>query len=228
MKRKEFISCIAAGISLSVLREELLFSGKPDLPLVLLIGDSISIGYTPVVQDILKGTAAVFRPLLGNGDPENCNGTTYGVRNIDRWIGEKKWDVIHFNFGLHDIKHVDPKTGEGTTGKDDPLQADIKQYSRNMKLIVGRLRSTGAKLIFAATTPVPDGPLSPLREPENVMAYNAAAERIMRKRNIPVNDLYSVALPRLKEIQRPDNVHFTEEGYGVLAQEVANSIRLFL
>ncbi|MCA1759186.1 MAG: hypothetical protein LC658_05405, partial [Bacteroidales bacterium] len=63
-----------------------------DLPNVLILGDSISIGYTPFVQEYLKGRANVFRPMLENGKPENCAGTTKGVENIDRWLGSKKWD----------------------------------------------------------------------------------------------------------------------------------------
>src|SRR5690554_6092851 len=85
-----------------------------DLPNVLILGDSISIGYTPFVQEYLKGKANVFRPVFENGKPENCQGTTNGIKNIDRWLGTKKWNIIHFNFGLHDIKHVDPVTGKNS------------------------------------------------------------------------------------------------------------------
>jgi lysophospholipase L1-like esterase len=46
----------------------------------------------------------------------------------------------------------------------------------------------------------------------------------MDKQGIPVVDLYSFALPKLDEIQLPRNVHFTDEGYAVLAQPVADAI----
>jgi acyl-CoA thioesterase-1 len=195
-----------------------------DLPSVLLIGDSISIGYTPFVQELLRSKANVYRPLSNDGNPVNCSGTSKGITDINFWIGNKRWDVIHFNFGLHDIKHEDPETGEASSNPKDPLQADLKQYKKNMKLIVNELLSTGAKLIFATTTPVPSRSVSPLREPENVLRYNKAALKIIKKGNIAVNDLYTFALPKLKEIQIPDNVHYTEDGSRALAVEVTNKI----
>lgn len=228
MRREDFIKFWLTGVYIFIIPEFLFAKKDDDLPNVLLIGDSISVGYTPFVQELLMGKANVFRPMLDDGKPENCSGTTNGVTEIDRWIGHKKWNVIHFNFGLHDLKHVDPKTGEGSSNPNHPLQADIMQYSKNMKLIVRRLKSTGAKLIFATTTPVPNNTTNPLREPENVPKYNKAALKVMKNEKVTVNDLYSFALPKLKEIQRPDNVHFTEEGSRELAWEVAKKILQFL
>ncbi|MBE0653231.1 MAG: SGNH/GDSL hydrolase family protein, partial [Bacteroidales bacterium] len=89
-------------------------------------------------------------------------------------------------------------------------------------------KSTGAKLIFATTTPVPENVKGIRREPENVVKYNKAAVKIMKKENIEVNDLYSFALPRLTEIQLERNVHFTEKGYKILAGAVAERILYFL
>ena len=66
------------------------------LPRVLLIGDSVSIGYTLPTRELLIGKANVHRP------PTNCSSTGNGLKYLKSWLGEKKWDVIHFNFGLHD------------------------------------------------------------------------------------------------------------------------------
>src|SRR5436190_23822776 len=66
----------------------------PTLPRVLLIGDSISMGYTVPVQNLLKGKANVHRI------PENGGPTTNGLAKLETWLGEHKWDVIHFNWGL--------------------------------------------------------------------------------------------------------------------------------
>lgn len=228
MKRIEFIRKLLAGVSAVFIPGWVIAGKSQKLPDVLLLGDSISIGYTPFTEELLRGKANVYRPLLSNGNPENCSGTTSGIANIDRWISQKKWDVIHFNFGLHDIKHINPETGEATKNPDDPLQADIRQYIKNMKFIVSRLKLTGADLIFATTTPVPGKLVSPLREPENVIRYNKAAVRIMKKEKIIVNDLYMFALPILTEIQRPENVHFTDNGSKLLAEEVVKKITLFL
>ena len=225
MKRNEFIRYSVSAFSAALIPRFLFGnSALQKLPNVLLLGDSISIGYTPFVRELLKAKANVFRPVLENGNPENCEGTTKGIVEINRWIGTGDWDIIHFNFGLHDIKHVHPSTGETSSDSNDPLQASLDQYVKNMNFIVERLKNTGAKLIFATTTPVPDGNLSTLREPENVIKYNKAARKIMKKEHIAVNDLYAFTLPKLKEIQKSDNVHFTDAGNEVIAREVAAKI----
>ena len=64
----------------------------PSLPRVLIIGDSISIGYTLPLRAALKGVANVHRP------PTNCAHTWRGLEKIDEWLGDGKWDLIHFNW----------------------------------------------------------------------------------------------------------------------------------
>ena len=103
-------------------------------------------------------------------------------------------------------------------------QVPLAEYERNLRKLVTRLAATGAKLIWASTTPVPEGKLNPLRRPADVVPYNAAAERIMREKNIPIDDLYSFALARLGQIQKPENVHFTDDGSAKLAEQVASAI----
>ena len=199
-------------------------SSNQKLPNVLIIGDSISIGYTPFVKDLLKYKANVFRPMLGNDKPENCAGTTKGLQNINRWIGDTEWNVIHFNFGLHDIKHVDPVTGENSKNPDDPQQANLKQYRKNLKAIIEKLKATGAKLIFATTTPYPDEVGGPLRKPGMPEKYNRAAIKIMNKNGIGINNLYAFMLPRMGKLQQPNNVHFTPEGSKAMAEKVVERI----
>lgn len=201
------------------------FSFAEDLPNVLLLGDSISIGYTPFVREMLKLRANVFRPMQDNGKPENCAGTTNGVEHIDRWLRGRKWTVIHFNFGLHDLKHVDPVTRENSNNPDHPQQADPKIYRKNMEIIVEKLKATGAKLIFATTTPYPDKVNGPLRLPGMPEKYNRIAVKIMNRNQIGINDLYAFMLPRMKELQLPENVHFTEEGSRALAEKVTERIK---
>src|SRR5439155_26509505 len=73
----------------------------PGLPRILLIGDSISIGYTEPVREALKDKANIHRI------PVNGATTAFGVKNLDEWLGTAQWDAIHFNFGLHDLKIMD-------------------------------------------------------------------------------------------------------------------------
>lgn len=208
------------------------------LPNVLILGDSISIGYTPFVREMLKGKANVYRPMQEDGRPENCEGTTKGVESIERWLNSSAyagvtnsgspWDIIHFNFGLHDIKHVDPGTGKNSNNPNHPQQAGLKQYKKNLEVIVKKLKATGAKLIFATTTPYPDEVNGPLRKPGMPKKYNRVAKKIMKKNGICINDLYAFAEPRMSELQRPQNVHFTSEGSKVLAQKVVEKINTYI
>jgi acyl-CoA thioesterase-1 len=180
----------------------------PSLPRVLLIGDSISIGYTVPVRELLKGKANVYR-IPTNGGP-----TTNGLANLDKWLGTGKWDVIHFNWGLHDLKYL----------PDGSQMIPPAAYEKNMRELVKRLKATNAKLIWASTTPVPEGKLEPPRKPSDVSLYNAAAQRVMSENHIVTDDLYAFALPRLDKIQRPANVHYTNEGYKELSKAVVASI----
>jgi lysophospholipase L1-like esterase len=225
MKRRQFISrSTALCAAISALPGFVWSRPADNLPKVLLIGDSISIGYLPKVQELMKGKALVDRiPLKPNGKAENCQGTTFGIANIDRWLGDTKWDVIHFNFGLHDIKHVKPESGKSSNDPNDPPQANPKQYKKNLTEIVEKLKATGARLIFATTTPYPEG-TKPYRGFGDEVKYNKVAKKIMKKKGIPINDLHAFVLPRMAQLQRPVNVHFTDEGSKALAEQVAQSI----
>jgi lysophospholipase L1-like esterase len=184
----------------------------PKLPRVLLIGDSISMGYTVPVRKLLEGKANVHRV------PENGGPTTHGLKNLDRWLGEGKWDVVSFNWGLHDLK-VD---------REGKYQVAIDDYEKNLRSLVARLKKTGAKLIWVSTTPVPEGKLSPVRKPGDEVKYNAIAKKVMEENGVAVNDLHAFAAARLREIQMPANVHFTKAGSEVLGKEVASVIEAAL
>ncbi|GIW92364.1 MAG: hypothetical protein KatS3mg110_0405 [Pirellulaceae bacterium] len=218
---------LLTGIGLAATVTLGLHGSGQELPRILILGDSISIGYTPYVQELLASEAVVLRPMLDDKRPENCQGTTYGLQHLDRWLesGGGRWDVIHFNFGLHDLKRVDPTTGRNSNDPDDPRQAEPDVYARQLEAIVQRLKKTGAKLIFATTTPVPEGKVTPWRDASDPPRYNELARQVMARHNVEVNDLYGAVLPRLHELQRPANVHFTEKGSRFLAEHVATAIR---
>ncbi len=225
MKRRKFLEDSLLVTTPVLVFPDMMFTGtNQDLPNVLIIGDSISIGYTPFVREMLKYRANVYRPMMDDEKPENCEGTTKGVQNTERWIRNTKWDVIHFNFGLHDIKHVDPVTGENSNNPKHPQQAPLKKYKQNLEIIVEKLKATGAKLIFATTTPYPDVVEGPLRKPGMPVKYNREAVKIMNKNNIIINDLYAFMLPRMSELQLPNNVHFKETGSFELAKKVRERI----
>jgi acyl-CoA thioesterase-1 len=184
----------------------------PKLPRVLLIGDSISIGYTPAVRELLKGKANVHR-IATNGGP-----TSNGVKNIEAWLGKEKWDVIHFNFGLHDLKVM----------PDGKHQVERDQYEKNLEALVERFQKTGAKVIWATTTPVPEGKLTPPRNFGDVAEYNAIAAKVVAAHKVAIDDLNAAITPDIKTLQKPHDVHYTADGYKALAAEVAKSIEAAL
>lgn len=184
----------------------------PALPRVLIIGDSISIGYTPSVRALLQGMANVHRIPANGGD------TKKGLENIDAWLGEGHWDVIQFNWGLHDIKRRNGTELDATKEK----AVNPETYESNLRALAQRLQKTGAKLIWAATTPVPEGAKG--RIPGDEIEYNRIAAKVMGELKIPVNDLHGYVRPQLKTLQKPADVHYLPEGYAFLATRVAEQI----
>lgn len=184
--------------------------GHPDLPQVLLIGDSISVYYTVPTRRLLDGLANVHHI------PVNGGNTRVGMANINQWLGSAKWDVIYFNWGLHDIII---KSGGN-------MAVPLPEYEANRQTLIQRLKKTGALLIWATTTPVPDDiKVGSARENKDVILYNEAASSIMQKEGIRIDDLYKFIFPRLKELQEPEDVHFSDAGSEALASEVAATIR---
>jgi len=201
---------------------------EPDskLPNVLLLGDSISIGYTLPTRAALNGVANVFRPMKADGTPKNCGSSAWWVQgNLDRWIDvQPKWDLIHFNVGLHDLNRIDPAKGSKSDDPNIPNATALKEYKDNLEQIAIKLKSTGARVIFATTTPTVHNS-RPVMLPEDVVAYNAAAVEVMKKHQIDIDDVHAEVLPRQSEMQIPANCHFQNEGNLFLAQQVANSIK---
>ena len=145
------------------------------------------------------------------------------MEQIEAWIGNKKWDVIHFNWGLHDLKYMGPN-GENLYPKEKggKVQVDLLEYEKNLESLVKRLKKTGAKLIWRNTTPIPPGAKG--RYVGDSIRYNNTASRVMIRYGIPTHDLFTLSRERMEEIMRPANVHYTEKGSKVLAESVAEVV----
>jgi acyl-CoA thioesterase-1 len=168
------------------------------------------------VRELLNGKANVLRVL------ENAGDSGSGLLKLDAWLGDRKWDVIHFNFGLHDLKYLD--AAGKYVGPDEGKQvALLPQYEANLRQIVQRLKKTGAKLIWATTTPVPEGSSGRVKGDE--VKYNEAALKVMKEYGVAVDDLHAVVTSGPADMQLPKNVHFTKEGYERLARSVVASIQ---
>lgn len=191
-----------------------------ELPRVLIIGDSISIGYTPFVEKALTGEAVVVH------HPGNGSHTGRGLEMIENWLEETPWNVIHFNWGLHDLcyRHPNPTTTDNRDKVNGRLQTSLEQYERNLDQLVTRLKKTGAALIWANTTRVPEG--EPGRFAGDELRYNAVAEKVMKQHGIPINDLHAASLTFGPELfKNAGDVHYTPAGYEELGRTVAESVR---
>ncbi|MDX9869038.1 MAG: SGNH/GDSL hydrolase family protein [Kiritimatiellia bacterium] len=172
----------------------------PGLPRVLLIGDSVSRGYTLAARKALSGKANVHRA------PENCGPSANGLKKLDVWLAGEKWDVLHFNFGIH----------------DRATPPDV--YRQRLETLVTRMKATGAKVIWASTTPVPpdtkDGP----KASGAIVERNRIAAEVMARHGVAINDLFAFITLHLSRVQNPKDVHFKGEGYDLLGKQVAEAI----
>lgn len=181
---------------------------------VLIVGDSISIGYTPFIQKALTGVNVEHNP--GNG-----GSTVRGVQSIEKWLGTREWDVIVFNFGLHDMVFKDSLNKyDVMNGK---VSVSLEDYGKNLQVVVDKLKETTAHLVFVTTTTVPEN--SSGRKVESPQQYNKIAKAVMKKNGIEVLDLYETSLKVHPENSKPGNVHYSEAGYELLANPIIEKIK---
>lgn len=209
----------------------------------LMIGDSISLGMRSDVTQLLAPHGWSVEHNPGNAASANK-----GAHCLTDWVRpeSRKWDVISYQFGLHDIAF-------------DVERVSVEQYTALLANItaalVGVQKSTGAKLLWVRTTPVPTVPtydssptstcndvykcLNPPRYAGDVVLYNHAADGVIaaaqaRGAQIAVLDMYSYVLKQCggQEIyancssgfQLPINVHFSDAGWTGLAQQMSAAL----
>jgi lysophospholipase L1-like esterase len=183
---------------------------------VVLIGDSIRMGYQQTVREELAGAAEVAWSEMNGYDSRNV------LAKIGEWAIVPQPDVVHINCGLHDLKR-DRTRSEFQVPPDD--------YAANVEQILERLTSqAGVKVIWASTTPVNERwhrvhkPFDRLEF--DVQSYNARAAEICRCLGVQVDDLYRFVMHAGRDrYMSQDGVHFTDDGYELLGVEVARVIR---
>jgi len=177
-------------------------------PNILIIGDSISIGYTPLVENYFVDMAIISH------NPGNAQHTGTGLDKIEEWIGSGKWDIIQFNWDSKVQGKRDKVNGKITYSVDD--------YKYNLDSIVSILEeNTEAKLIFVTTTYVPEDEAG--RYTDDAIKYNDAAKMVMKKHGVIVNDIYEQSIQIHKKFGKgSDDVHYTNEGYEKLCELVTD------
>lgn len=192
---------------------------KPaELPKVLLLGDSIRMGYAPLVTKKLEGVAVVVHP-----GPEQGGDTANTLKLLDKWVGDHKPAVIHWNNGLHDLKR---------SKKTNTHQVPVEDYGKNLAAIAERLSQVApGRVVFANTTPIIDDRHAARkadfdRLEADVQAYNAAANKVLLPLGVPIHDLHRIVTDGgADKLLGKDGTHYTPEGYERLAEAVADCIK---
>ncbi|MCC6578800.1 MAG: hypothetical protein IT440_00025 [Phycisphaeraceae bacterium] len=183
-------------------------------PRILLLGDSIRISYQARVAEMMGAAAEVVGPL------ENSQFSLYTLSALPRWLESLgRPDVVHWNNGLHDT---------GFNPRRFPPQIPLDMYIANLDFARQLLSASGARIIWAATTPVH------LRRPftaeewswrnEDIDRYNLAARELMQRHCIPICDLHAVVRADMDNHLVEDGVHLTDAGIEACATAVAGAI----
>ncbi len=209
----------------TVLFAAICHAAKPstESPRILIIGDSISIGYTPFVAEMFQGRAEVVH------HEGNAQHTRTGLAKLDQWLGEEPWDLIHFNWGLWDLCYRHPDSEN--QGKRDKvrgtLTTSLEDYEANLEKLVRRLKKTGAKLVWGNTSYVPAGEAGRIQGDE--LNYNRVARTVMARHGVKVNDIHSLTAEFPGEwFRAPGDVHYTPKGYQVIATQVVDTVETLM
>jgi len=189
---------------------------------ILLLGDSIRMGYDEYVQEMLKDECQVYF------DTDNGRFSPYTLEQaIQMFLRHGPFDIVHWNNGYWDMD-IEGPLGEHCIPPED--------YMRFLRRIARTLKAYSAQVIFATTTPIYEsGDAADQQTGANlrfknewVKLYNAAARLVMEEEGVPINDLYTLCLQGEKYYKCEDRLHLTQEGYRVCAQQVCDAIRKYL
>ena len=91
----------------------------------------------------------------------NCGPTTHRLERIDQGLGDRRWDVVHWTFGLHELKHMGPNRENvaDPTAETSRLQVATEAYEANIKSLVERIKQAGTVVIWWEMSPVPGAPM---------------------------------------------------------------------
>lgn len=192
----------------------------PRLPRILIIGDSISGHYLPGVRERMRGKANV----IGESSMQKGTWASMGPRfyrsdsaskgdDLKNFLAERgPFDIVHFNNGIHNFAGAKP--------------GDEKPYAEQLRQVVAIIRASGAICLFANSTGTLGDNVIP-RSPRylsNCLAFNAAAEAVMRELKVPVTDIHGMIQPRIKELISSDLIHTNKEADEMMADLIAKRL----
>ena len=186
---------------------------------ILLLGDSIRMGYCETVREALKDTYTVAFPS------ENCRSTQHTL--IELWrslelVKAENTALVLFNCGHWDIARW----------SDDPVPLTSEgEYGRNIGLIIERLRRyfPGAKLVFATTSRMNPGAhvCANYRDDAIIGRYNDIASAVCREKGISVMEMNRYC-EKYTPADYADYCHLTPEAFHDLGLYVAGELRKLL
>ena len=170
-----------------------------DLPRVLLIGDSICNSYQEGVRERLKGKMNVTYWVSSY-----CVTSPAYLPLLTIYLDEAKYDVIHFNNGLHSLK--------------TPTDAWAKGLEAALELV--RKKQPDAKIVWCSSTPLAnDAKTAKCRE------LNTAAARVVSELGgIDTDDLFSLCDPLDRATNWCDEYHFHLDAITRQSDQVAASV----
>lgn len=175
-------------------------------PTVLIYGDSIAMGYTPVVRALLRGDAVVLDPGVNGGASVSIVGKL-------RQFEGRRLDLVLINAGLHDL--TDSSTGENA-------------YRAALDEAWGYLHATHPDARMAWVTTTPQCGADSRRPEARIAEYNAAALEVLPV-GAAVVDLHAYTEPYCREWRKnPTNIHYNETGKRAQGAFIAAAIRLLL
>lgn len=192
------------------------------LPTVILLGDSIRMGYQEKVAAELDGKAKVWSPK------ENGQHTFYTLEKLEEWIGGRDPAIVHINVGLHDLF---------ISSKTNAPRHTLEVYSENLRKIFVKLKQlTDAEIIFALTTPVDEARQASsetykrvVRRNPDIVTYNRRAVDVAGEFGIRIGDVHSTAIEAgIDKTIRDDGVHLSSFGIELVSKQVVNNILFVL
>ena len=173
-----------------------------DLPRVLLVGDSITMGYQDKVRQKLKGVCYVdFIATSYALDAKFYN------ELICKFASDSDYRLIHFNQGLHG-QHIQKRSYKSR------LKKITEKLSKNAKIVLAT-----STIVYAEGNTRLDRVWTKKLKERNDAVYELSAEN-----GYPVDDLYYVSIGIPTDSRSIDGVHYTDAGYEIFAVAVAESI----
>ena len=182
---------------------------------VVLIGDSIRMGYQPLVAKKCPATDVW-------GPAQNCRHSLWALDHFQEWVADQEPDLLHVNFGIHDVS-LQP---------DGEHQILLPQYRLCLRRFITKVKELGkTRMIWATTTPLyapePEKPMAQwrIREQAEIKEYNSAALEIVKSEGLPINDLHDIIVRSdFTKCLTEDGCHMTEFGNEVLSDAVVKAI----